>query len=226
MGKEKIMKRIFITIILLLSTISLMAQDASQPYMRYPCLSPDGKTICFSCKGDLWLAPVAGGDAKRLTVHPAEDIMPQFSPDGSQILFSSDRYDNYDLYVIPVEGGEPRRLTYYTGRDMATGWTPDGDTVIFYSFRDRNYDIFKVSLQGETPVALTGGAWIREFFGKITPDGKKLVFNNGSSRTRWWRSNLFGGTNTDIWILDLSAPDFKLDRITDDDRHEIYSLKY
>jgi tricorn protease len=218
------MKRIFIIIILMLSTASIMAQEASKPYLRYPCLSPDGKTICFSCKGDLWLVPVAGGDAKRLTVHPAEDIMPQFSPDGSRILFSSDRYDNYDLYIMPVSGGEPERLTYYTGRDIGTGWTPDGDTVIFYSFRDRNYDIFKVSLQGETPVALTGGIWIREFFGKITPDGKKLVFNNGSSRTRWWKNSLFGGANTDIWILDLSAPDFKLDRITDDDRHEIWPI--
>jgi len=218
------MKRLLIPIILFISTISGIAQDSTQPYMRYPCLSPDGQIICFSCKGDLWLVPVSGGEAKRLTVHPADDIMPQFSPDGKLILFSSSRYENYDLYVIPVAGGTPRRLTYYTGRDMATGWTPDGDTVIFYSFRDRNYDTFKMSLAGETPVSLTGGTWNREFFAKITPDGKGLIFNNGSSRTRWWRTNLFGGTNTDIWRIDRTAPDFSLERITDDDRHEIWPI--
>jgi len=213
-----------ILLFLLFLTINLSAQDESLPYLRYPALSPDGQTICFSCKGDLWLVPVEGGEAKRLTVHPSDDILPQFSPDGKQILFSSRRHSNYDLYTIPVTGGEPEKLTHYTGSDYATGWTPDGDTVIFYSFRDMGYDVYKMSLNGETPVSLTGGYYDYEYNGKITPDGKKLVFNNGSGYRRWWKKNLAGNRNSDIFIRDLSASGIAVERITTKDKHDIWPV--
>jgi len=219
------MKRLLVVAVLLILTTSpSFAQENPTLYLRYPALSPDGNLICFSCKGDLWLVPTSGGEAERLTVHPADDIMPQFSPDGSRILFSSNRHKNYDLYVIPVSGGEPTRLTFYTGSDMATGWTPDGDTAIFYSYRQLFYDIYKVSMNSETPVALTGGHWDSEYAGKITPDGKKLIFNNGSGRNRWWKASFAGNTNTDVWIIDRTSDDFSLQRVTSVDGHEIWPI--
>jgi tricorn protease len=219
------MKKLFIiaTILILTASISI-AQNNSALYLRYPALSPDGKLICFSCKGDLWLVPTSGGEATRLTVHPTDDIMPQFSPDGSQILFSSNRHKNYDLYVIPVTGGEPKRLTFYTGSDYATGWTPDGDSAIFYSYRQLNYDIYKVSMNAETPVALTGGHWEAEYSGKITPDGQKLLFNNGSGRYRWWKASFAGNTNSDIWIVDRTQEKFTLQRIVSIDGHDLWPI--
>ncbi|MBD3217077.1 MAG: hypothetical protein GF310_02285 [candidate division Zixibacteria bacterium] len=218
------MKRLSIILIILLTSITLNAQEESKPFLRYPALSPDGQTVCFSCKGDLWLVSSEGGTAERLTAHPADDIMPQFSPDGRMILFTSDRYDNRDLFMIPITGGEPERLTYYTGSDYATGWTPDGDSVIFYSFRQLNYDVFKKSIHGGTPVALTGGHWNSEYSGKITPDGNKLIYNNGSGRYRWWKASFAGNTNSDIWILDLTKNEFTLDRITSEDGHDLWPV--
>jgi len=218
------MKSTIIAIILLLIASTCPAQEESRPYLRHPALSPDGSTICFSCKGDLWLVPATGGQARRLTVNPADDLHPQFSPDGSKIVFASDRYKNSDLYVIPVSGGEPTRLTYYTGSDTPTGWTPDGDTVIFYSYRDFYYDIYKVALSGGTPVALTGGFRDAEYYGKITPDGSKMVFNNGSGRSRWWRAQLAGNENTDIWMIDRTLGNGRLERITSRDGHEIWPI--
>jgi Tol biopolymer transport system component len=50
--------------------------------MRYPAISPDGKTIVFTYKGDLYRVPAAGGQAIPLTTHPAEDYMPVWSHDG------------------------------------------------------------------------------------------------------------------------------------------------
>ena len=196
----------------------------SIPYLRYPALSPDGRTVCFSCKGDLWLVPVTGGEAKRLTVHPAEDVQPQFSPDGKYIAFSSDRYDNYDVYIIPVEGGEPKRVTWYSGRDMVTGWTPDGDTIIFHSPREFRYDIFKVSINGETPVDLTGGDFSDEYFGKISPDASKLIFNNGSGRYRWWKAGFKGNTNSDIWIIDRTQDTLALTQVVSVDGHDLWPI--
>ena len=51
-------------------------------------LSPDGKMVCFEYLGDLWTASIAGGDANRLTVHPAYDAFPSWSPDGNWIAYS------------------------------------------------------------------------------------------------------------------------------------------
>ena len=47
-----------------------------------PVLSPDGKTLVFQYRRDLWIASVSGGEARPLTTHPAYDTRPVFSPDG------------------------------------------------------------------------------------------------------------------------------------------------
>src|SRR5262245_23314115 len=74
--------------------------------LRYPCLTPDGQTVVFDYRGDIWRAPVDGkGHADRLTIHDAQDTLPRVSPDGKQIAFASKRNGAYDLFVMPVEGG-------------------------------------------------------------------------------------------------------------------------
>src|SRR6476660_1965545 len=107
------MKRIFSSFIL--STIVLLTQAQTDPlWLRYPAISPDGNTIVFSYKGDLYKVPSAGGDAVPLTIHEAYDFMPVWSHDGKQIAFASDRYGNMDVFVMPSTGGEARRLTYHS----------------------------------------------------------------------------------------------------------------
>ena len=54
-------------------------------------VSRDGQTLVFSLLGDLYTLPIAGGNAKRITSGPAWDVQPRFSPDGSEIAFTSDR---------------------------------------------------------------------------------------------------------------------------------------
>ena len=81
-----------------------------------------------------------------------------------------------------------------------------------------------MSINGGTPVAMTGGHWDTEYSGKISPDGKKLIFNNGSGRYRWWKANLAGNTNSDIWMLDRTREEFTLDRITSEDGHDLWPV--
>src|SRR5262245_38398699 len=76
----------------------------------------EGK-IVFSYLGDLWVVNEDGSSPHRLTVHPARDVYPRFSPDGKWVAFSSNRYGNYDVFVIPAEGGEAKRLTYHSVND-------------------------------------------------------------------------------------------------------------
>ena len=87
-------------------------------WLRYPAISPDGKTIAFEYRGNLWKVSAAGGVAIPLTVGESYNSMPVWSPDGSRIAFASDRNGNLDVYVMPAEGGRATRLTLYqNGRE-------------------------------------------------------------------------------------------------------------
>ena len=79
-----------------------------------PALSPDGKTLAFAWRGDVWLVPTAGGPARQLTQHPADDRQPAFSPDGARIAFVSNRQAGNQVYVVDLAGGAPKQLTFHT----------------------------------------------------------------------------------------------------------------
>ena len=104
------MKKTIITITCLVSSLLALAQDRPL-WMRFCAISPDGQTIVFSYKGDLFTVPVHGGTAYQLTTNPAYDAYPVWSPDGSKIAFASTREGQFDVYIIPKAGGEPTRLT-------------------------------------------------------------------------------------------------------------------
>src|SRR5512135_2522793 len=88
----------------LLASLALGAEKAL--WLRDAAISPDGRTIAFSYRGDLWTVPVAGGIATPLTINDAYDTSPVWSHDGKSIAFSSDRYGNFDVFVMPAGGGE------------------------------------------------------------------------------------------------------------------------
>ena len=90
-------------------------------------VSPDGERIVFDLLGDLYLLPIAGGDAEALTNGMAWDMMPRFSPDGSEIAFISDRSGGDNIWTIPTEGGNPRQVSREDFRLVNNPvWSPDG----------------------------------------------------------------------------------------------------
>src|SRR5690349_6570822 len=122
--------RSFFTYLLLLAFSFRSFAQQTPLWLRYPAISPDGKTIVFSYKGDLFKVPSTGGDAIALTLHEAQDFMPVWSHDGKQIAFASDRYGNFDVFVMPSQGGEARRLTYNSVNDLPYDFTPDDSHVL------------------------------------------------------------------------------------------------
>ena len=96
------------SVLCLLGALASSATAQTDPgWLRYPAISPDGKTIVFTYKGDLYRVAATGGPAVALTTHEAHDFMPVWSRDGSRVAFASDRHGNFDIFVIPSAAVRP-----------------------------------------------------------------------------------------------------------------------
>ena len=96
-----------------------------------PSLSPDGSLIAYSADTagnfDIWIQPVEGGHPIQVTTDPAHDWQPDWSPDGRELVFRSERLDG-GIFVVPSSGGHPRQLTNFGYRPR---WSPDGAQIAF-----------------------------------------------------------------------------------------------
>ena len=120
---------------LLLLQAAVLPNGVTDP--RTPALTPDGRTVCFSWRGDLWATDIRGDRAIRcLTPCSERDMFPAFSPDGSWLAFTSARSGGGDVYLMPAGGGLARRLTWHGGNDRVLGWNADSDSVLFSSSRE------------------------------------------------------------------------------------------
>ncbi|MEM8529959.1 MAG: S41 family peptidase [Chloroflexota bacterium] len=185
------------------------SQSPARPYFRTPAISPDGQRIAFVYAADVWLVDIGGGNAERLTAHPAAHSSPRWSPDGKSLAFTSNRTGQGDIYVLPLYGGDVRRITFHDAASNVEAWTPDGTAIYFSSLRDQQGSaIFRVAADGGTPIK-----WIDQPYEQlnslsVSPDSTRLAFNLG--RANWWRRgpNPYGGT--EIWTVssDIDATDF------------------
>src|SRR6266404_4615676 len=107
------------------------AQTSNTRLLRTPTVS--ATQIAFAYAQNIWVAPRAGGVARRVTSFQGQTTNPHFSPDGKWIAFSGEYAGNFDVYVVAAEGGEPKRLTWHPGADTVQGWTPDGRSILFSS---------------------------------------------------------------------------------------------
>ncbi|MEP7270687.1 MAG: peptidase S41, partial [Acidobacteriota bacterium] len=180
----------------------------------------------FTYGGDLWLSPVTGGVATRLTAHPGVETFAKFSPDGKWIAFTGQYDGDEQVYVISAAGGEPKQLTYYPAKgpfaprwgydNQVYGWTNDGSRILFRSHRESwtlpVTKLYTVAAAGGPAEALPmpeSGA------GDYSPDGTRMVY---SPRARDFRSEkrYGGGQANDLFVMDLKS--FATTRITDSPR--------
>lgn len=166
-------------------------------------LHPTGDRFAFSMLGDLYTLPVAGGAATRITSGGAWDWDPRWSPDGSTIVFTSDRGGNFNLWLADADGTRPRALTTETGvRILDAAWAPDGDWLVA---RKRTTDTSSIGTNDLWLYSRRGGAGVqitqKESWGGVaeasfSPDGRWIYF-----AARPGRFSYNADPNTGIWQI-------------------------
>ena len=104
-------------------------------WLRYPAISPDGQTIAFAYKGDIYAVPASGGTATPLTLGESYEFAPVWSHDGKTIAFASDRYGNFDVFAMPSAGGNATRLTFHSTAEIPSSFSADDKSVLFSAYR-------------------------------------------------------------------------------------------
>lgn len=131
---------------------------SNKGFSGVPVFSPDGKSLLFQVKvvpdgkewGDVnWhlrLISTDGSGQRALTDGSANDQVANWSPDGQQIVFFSDRNGNNDIFIMDANGDNIRQLTNHSGDDIVACWFPDGNRISFCSNRDGSYDVYILTL--------------------------------------------------------------------------------
>ena len=122
-------------------------------------VSPDGSTIVMEAVGDLYVLPIEGGTARRITSGMAFDSQPRFSPDGERIVFVSDRDGSENLWVANADGSEPRKLSSDKGtiEFASPSWSPDGTHVVASRTKWglRTFEVWAYHIDGGKGVRIT-----------------------------------------------------------------------
>ncbi len=171
-----------------------------------PSISQDGKLVAYASDSsgegnlDIWLQQIGGGDPIRLTHNIADDHEPNFSPDGTQIVFRSER-NGGGIYIIAATGGEERRIVDGGRRPQ---YSPDGKRIAYWTGPADPFPlhpgigkIFVLDLATNTTHQIRS-----DFTAAVqpvwSPDGSRILFQGTRDSTNgvwpWWITPLDGGS--------------------------------
>ena len=185
--------------------------------IRNAALSPDGTKLAYSKGrriGNIWRVPILSerpatwADAEQITFEQALIELLDISPDGSRILFHSDRGGNADIWMMRLEDGEMSQVTRDPAEDFGPQWSPDGRSVAFYSLRSGNRDVWTKPLDGGPARQVTKHE-DQDLIVTWSPDGQKLAFFSG-------RDDL-----TQIYVVPVEGGEER--RVTDGTEDSSYS---
>jgi len=161
-----------------------------------------GAMFCFvlSCRSER-----SGKDRPSSLGIAVDDHLPSWSPDGTQIIFVSERDYDVEIYIMNADGSNPTRLTDNPAHDWYPSMSPDGQRIAFVSARDGNMELYTMNADGSNQTRLTDNPAI-ERFPRWSPDGKKILFD----------SNRDG--NQEIYIMNANGS--QQTRLTDNPKND------
>ncbi|HLF95359.1 MAG TPA: M28 family peptidase [Planctomycetota bacterium] len=142
---------------------------------KSPAWSPSGARLAFSCRGDLWMAPVEGGEARALTNGLDEDREPDWSADGRTIVFcSGPAAMPAHVVTIDVKSGERKQRTKEPGAYRNPRLSPDGKRIVVARQQDEGADLWMIGESGPAPFAASRD--VDESAGCFSPDGSSIAY--------------------------------------------------
>ncbi len=225
------MKQYTIIFLFLFSGLFVSGQDNAL-WLRYPALSPDGKTIAFCYQDEIWTVPSTGGTATALTMAESYEYAPVWSHDGSMIAFASDRNGNFDVFVIPSQGGEARRLTFSSSREVPCSFSPDDKQILFPANRqdvvtDAQYpvggmgELYSVPVAGGRVSQLLPNAALQASY---NPSGSIIIYEDLKGYENEWRKHHTSSVTRDIWMFDVKTAKYtKLSTFKGEDRNPVFA---
>jgi Tol biopolymer transport system component len=214
---KKLLQRFSSLAIALWISSSLLANDTEQ-WIRYSAISPNGNTIAFTFKGNIFTVPTQGGKAKQITFHQAHDFMPVWSNDGSKISFASNRFGDFDVFIIDAQGGEAKRLTFHSADEFPYTFTANDQEIIFGGQRldAVNHRQYPTGSQPEVYTVPTKGGRVNQLWTipaemvRVSTDGKTMVYHDKKGGENEWRKHHRSAVTRDIWSYDVETNQHKM----------------
>jgi tricorn protease len=200
-------------------------------WLRYPAISPDGQTLLFEYKGDIWSVPTAGGTAVPLTLSESYEFAPVWSHDGKSIAFASDRYGNFDVFIMPAGGGDAKRLTYHSTRDVPNSFTADDKAVLFAAQRQDLATNVQFPTPGMTElysVPVNGGRVSQiltspALDATVSSTGDKIIFHDYKGYESDWRKHHTSSVTRDVWVYDVPSKKYtQMTSFKGEDRNPVF----
>lgn len=161
-----------------------------------PEVDASGKYLLFAStrhrdNSDIYVQKIGGTTVTQLTNDAAKDIMPTFSPDGSQIAFASDRSGNWDIYIMDVSGGKATQITNGPTHDLHASFSPDGRKLVYCSYGSKSgqWELVVIDVANPAQRQIIGNG----LFPQWSPSGDRILFQRSREKgTRWFS----------VWTID------------------------
>jgi TolB protein len=173
-------KIIFWILIICLIVLSLMITSCS-PKESKEVKIEEKAGIAFGLRSgntqdDIWMIGIDDHNLTQLTNYPGSEWLLDWSPDSTQVLFTSDRDGRVDLYLINRDGTNLTRLTDSKEREEYASFSPDGSKILFIQWNEEvNGEIWVMNKDGSQKTNLTNTP-TSEFSASWSPDGSKIVY--------------------------------------------------
>lgn len=162
---------------------------------------------------DLYIKGVSGTAVTQLTVDPASDIQPVFSPDNQRVAFASNRTGNWDIWVVDVHGGRPIQVTDTPMQEVHPSWSPDGSQIVYSALAEttRQWELWITTADENGTSKAIGRGVFPEWSPRLGEN--VILFQRARQRgDRWfslWTVELIAGEPQNLTELASSA-DFAL----------------
>ncbi|MHA7221117.1 S41 family peptidase [Arthrobacter sp. RHLT1-20] len=174
----------------------------SSSYFRFPHLH--GDLVTFVAEDDVWIAPLGGGRAWRVSSLQLPARNPRFTPDGKRLVWTVIQGTAPEVVTADVDGGGYRQLSYFGhSSTRVRGFTPGGDVVVTSAFRQpdsRHTHAYSLPVAGGWASELPFGPVESVAFGPEVGDERPVVLASVLSREPAWWKRYRGGAAGKLWI--------------------------